>query len=525
VDPGLQEAVDPGLPDHLQDVKLSFTRDPVLDPGFLVPKTDIAMKKLSIIALLFVGAILSLDAQNMTQALRYSQYTPFGTARYAALGGAIGALGADMTSMVTNPAGLAFYRSSDFSVSPSFYWVNTNSDFHGSRANDSEFRFNLASMGMVNAMTTRKQSGIVGAAFGFGYNTLANFNKAVYMQGISPESSLLDDFTWHANAYPDNLSPFYEQLAFDTYLMPYDENSGTYWHDMELDGYEQQLSRTSYESGYIGEYSLSGAINFSNLLYFGGTFGIHAVRYYEDIYHDEIDHDNHVLDFHSFRFREFNSTRGWGLTGRFGMILRPMQLLRIGASFHLPTYYWLTDEKYTDMSSTWDNGSGIPDSFEGSPNGIYDYELRTPWRITANTSLILFKLATVSFGYEYVDYSNAKLSAYDYSFYDENNEISQDLKSVNNFMAGAEIRLSAFYLRGGVRYYGSPYADTQNSAESWVYSGGLGVRTRMGYFDISYSHSNKTDMYGMYSYEPGAYEVSVNEINGNNIICTMGFKF
>jgi hypothetical protein len=483
------------------------------------------MKKLSIIALLFVVAILNMDAQNLTQALRYSQYTPFGTARYAAQGGAIGALGADLTSMVTNPAGLGFYRSSDFNLSPSFYWVNTSSDFHGYRAEDSEFRFNLASIGMVRAMNTGQTSGIVGAAFGLSYNTLANFNKPVYMQGISPNSSLLDDFTWHANDDPDNLSPFYEQLAFDTYLMPWDETAEEYWHDMQLDGYGQQLSRSSYESGYIGEYSLSGAINFSNLLYFGGTFGIHALRYYEDIFHNEIDHDDHVLDFNSFRFREFNSTRGWGLTGRFGMILRPMHLLRIGASFHLPTYYWLTDEKYTDMSSTFDTGSGIPDAFEASPNGIYDYKLQTPWRVNANASVILFKLATLSVGYEYVDYGNAKLDAYDYKFFDENNTINQNLKSVNNFMAGAEVRLNSFYLRGGSQYYGSPYADTQNNAESWVYTGGLGVRTKRGYFDISYSHSNKTDVYGMYSYQPGVNEVSINDINGNNIICTLGFKF
>lgn len=483
------------------------------------------MKKFIIIALLFVGAILSLDAQNMTQALRYSQYMPFGTARYAAQGGAIGALGADMTSMVTNPAGLGFYRSSDFNISPSFYWVNTSSDFHGSAANDSELKFNLANIGMVNAMTTKQGSGIVGAAYGFGYNTLVNFNKNVYMQGISPNSSLLDDFTMYANADPDNLNPFYEQLAFDTYLMPWDETAGVYWHDMQLDGYGQQLSRSSYESGYIGEYSMAGAINFSNLLYFGGTFGIHAVRYYEDIYHNELDYDDHVLDFNSFRFREFNSTRGWGLTGRIGMILRPMQLLRIGASFHLPTYYWLTDKKYTDMSSTWDSGSGIQDATASSPDGIYDYRLQTPFRVTANASLILFKLATLSLGYEYVDYASAKLDAYDYNFFDENNQISQDLKSVSNLMAGAEIRLSSFYLRGGARYYGSPYADTQNNAESWVYSGGFGVRTNRGYFDISYSHAGKTEVYGMYSYQPGINEVSVNQINGNNIICTLGFKF
>ncbi len=483
------------------------------------------MKKILFIAVLLVGAILSLDAQNETQALRFSQYSPFGTARYAAQGGAIGALGADLTSMVTNPAGLAFFRSSEFSVTPSFYWVDSRSDFMGSRVEDSRFRFNLASMGMVNANTSNRKSGIVGTTFGFGYNTLVNFNKSVVMSGINDNSSLLDDFTWHANADPNYLSPYYEELAFDTYLMPYDSAAGVFWHDMALDGYGQQLTRTSQETGYIGEYSFSGALNISNFLYLGATFGFHAVRYYEDIYHTEVDYDNHVIDFDSFQFREFNRTRGWGLTGRIGMILRPIHSLRIGASFHMPTYYWLTDEKYTDMQSYWDNGSGISDAFAGSPNGIYDYELRTPLRVDANVSVIISKLATISLGYEYVDYASAELNAYDYRFIDENTQITQSYQAVNNLMAGIELRLSTLYLRGGAQYYASPYTDTNNNAESWVYSGGLGVRSRMGYIDVSYSYSNKTDVYGMYSYQPGVNEVSVNEINGNNIIFTVGYKF
>lgn len=483
------------------------------------------MKQLSFIVMLLVGSILALDAQNEMQALRFSQYNPFGTARYAAQGGAIGALGGDFTSVVTNPAGLGLYRSSEFSFSPSFYWVNTSSNFQGARADESRLKFNVGSIGMVNAITSDKSNGIVGAAFALGYNTLVNFNNSTTIRGISENSSLLDDFTWHANADPDNLSPFYEQLAFDTYLMPYDETSETYWHDMQLDGYGQQLYRSSLQSGYIGEYSLSGAFNFSNLLYFGATMGIHAVRFYEDIYHTETDQDDHVLDFDSFRFREFNSTRGWGYTARFGMILRPIHMLRIGASFQLPTYYHLTDEKYTDMNSYWDSSSGIDDAFEGSPNGIYDYKLRTPFRANANASLILSKLATVSAGYEYVDYSAARLKAYDYQFFDENDQIRQDFRAAHNLNAGAEIRFNSLYLRAGGQYLMSPFTDSRNNAECWIYSGGFGIRTPKVYFDMSYFHSSRNEVYGMYAYEPGANEVSLNEINGNNLMFTVGFKF
>ncbi|MCK4747041.1 MAG: hypothetical protein KAT15_08400, partial [Bacteroidales bacterium] len=339
------------------------------------------MKKILFIALLFVCTFFSLKAQNEMQALTYSQYNPFGTARYAAQGGAIGALGGDLSSNQENPAGLGFYRSSEFSFSPSFYWVNTTSRFMNSSAEDSQMKFNIGSLGMVSAITRDKNNGIVGLSYSLGYNTLVNFNNRTTIRGINTNSSLLDDFTWHANEDTDNLNPFYEQLAFDAFLMPFDSTAGEYCHDMQLDGYGQELYRISEQSGYIGEYALSGALNFSNLLYLGATVGIHSVRFYEEIYHTETDLDDHVLDFDSFRFREFNETRGWGYTFRLGMIIRPIQILRVGASFQFPTYYYLTDQKYTDIYSYWDNGSGIPDTQESSPDGIYDYRLRSPFRV------------------------------------------------------------------------------------------------------------------------------------------------
>ena len=483
------------------------------------------MKKLSFIAMLLVGAFVSVQAQNEMQALRFSQYNPFGTARYAAQGGAISALGSDLSSLVTNPAGLGFYRSSEFSFSPSIYWVNTQSDFQGQNTPDSQTKFNLGSIGMVNAVSSSRNSGIVSAAYSFGYNTLVNFNNRTTIQGFSDNSSLLDDFTWHANESPGDLDPYYEDLAFETGLMPYDSAAGEFWHDMQLDGYGQQLYRQSQQSGYIGEYTLAGALNISNFLYVGATVGFQAVRFYEDIYHREIDEDNHVLDFDQFQFREFNSTRGWGFTSRFGLILRPIQILRIGASFQLPTWYNLTDEKYTDMSAFWDNSSGLSDSYKSSPNGVYNYKLKTPFRVNANASVILFKSATLSAGYEFVDYSSARLSAYDYSFIDENDEIHRGFQNAHNLRAGAEVRLGSLYLRAGGQYLMSPFTDTRNNAESWIYSGGLGYRTKKFYFDVSYSHSTRTDVIGMYAYRPGVNEVAINEVNGNNVMTTFGFKF
>jgi len=475
--------------------------------------------------MLLVSAFVSVEAQNEMQALRFSQHNPFGTARFAAQGGAIGALGGDLSSLVVNPAGLAFYRSSEFTFSPSFYTVNTESDFDGQYRSDGRTVFNLGSVGMVNAYPSNRKSGIVSAAFSLGYNTLVNFNNYTTIQGINDNSSLLDDFTWHANADPNDLDPFYEDLAFETGLMPFDSAAGEFWHDMQLDGYGQELYRQSFQSGYVGEYSLAGALNLGNILYIGGSMGFHAVRYYEDIVHVETDYDDHVIDFDEFQFREFNSTRGWGWTARMGIIVRPVQILRFGASFQLPTYYFLKEEKYTDMNAYWDNSSGIQDSRKNSPNGVYNYELKSPMRANAHASVILFRMATFSASYEYVDYSSARLDAYDYGFADENDEIRRGFQAAHNLRAGAELRLSSLYLRAGGQYLMSPFTDTRNNAESWIYSGGVGYRTKKFFMDFSYSYSTRDDVMGMYSYTPGVNEVALNRVNGNNAMCTVGFKF
>ncbi|MEN8155311.1 MAG: hypothetical protein ABFS10_00035 [Bacteroidota bacterium] len=484
------------------------------------------MKRISIIALLGVCTVLTLKAQNETQALRYSRYNPFGTARYAAQGGAIGALGGDLSAIQVNPAGLGFYRASEFSFTPSFYWVNTSSNWLGSVNDDSRLRFNVGSLGYVSAMNTGRKSGFVGASFALGYNTLVNYNNRTTMHGTNQQSTLLDEFTWRANS--DDFSIFYEDVAIDANLLPYDETAAEYWNDIQDGGYGQRVYREKDHSGYIGEYAISGAFNFSNLLYFGATMGIHSVRFHEEIYHSERDQDNTIPNISDFLFREFNSTRGWGYNFRFGMIFRPLQLLRVGASFQIPTYYWLTEEKYTDASSTWDTGSGIEDTNATSPRGAYDYRLKSPMRANAHASVILFKIATLSAAYEYVDYSAARLDARDDKFFEENDRIRNNYQASHNLRTGAELRISAVYFRGGIQYLMSPYADPRNNADEWIYSTGLGVRSKGAFFDISYSRGNRSEVYGLYypgSSVPESSYTSVNQINPNNLMLTMGLRF
>lgn len=486
-----------------------------------------------ILAIVILVLTIGVSAQDQVQAFRYSQVNPVGTARYAAMGGALGAVGGDITAASTNPAGLGLYRSSELTITPSFFINNSSANYLGNVSKDSEYNFNIGNLGIVTAFDRKRDEGLVGTVFAFGYNALNNFQSSTTMRGINTQSSLLDNFAWYANN-ENELDGFYEELAFETALMPLDTVAGSYWHYLEpyeaidFDGYGEDQVRIVDRRGYMGEYSFSYAMNISHKVYMGATFGIHSVRFYEDIYHTETDVDDLEPDFESFRFGEYNTTRGTGYAFKVGVIVKPIHMLRLGATFHAPTTYRLTDDKFTDLNTYWSSSSGYPDGYASSGTHGKEYTLRTPYRASASAAVLIGSLGMVSAEYEYVDYSTSDLDSPGYKFINENMAISQDFRDVHNFKAGAELRLNPLYIRAGAQYNMNPFSDSRNGSDMWVYSGGLGFRTGKTYIDISYSLRTWSELYSLYQYQPEleeGFERSVNEYKAANMMMTLGYKF
>jgi hypothetical protein len=485
------------------------------------------------IAIMFLIFSVSLSAQNQVQAFRYSQVYPVGTARYAAMGGALGAVGGDFSAASANPAGLGLYRSSELTITPSFNINNSSANYLGETTTDSDYNFNIGSLGIVTAFDRNRDEGLVGSVFSFGYNALNSFQSSTMMQGINNNSSMLNDFTWYANN-SNELDPFYEELAFETGLMPFDTVDNNYWHDLEpvnaigYDGYGEEQVRIVEKRGFLGEYAFSYAVNISHKIYLGATFGIHSVRYYEDISHYEKNLSDKVVDFESFSFGEYNTTRGTGYAFKIGVIVKPIHILRIGATFHAPTSYNLTDEKFTDIKTQWTSNSGYEDGYESSGMYAKEYSLRTPYRASASAALLIGKLGIVSAEYEYVDYSSADLDSPGYNFIDENIAISKDFKNAHNLKAGAELRLNPLYLRAGAQYYMNPFEDSRNGSDIWIYGAGIGFRSNQTSIDISYSLRTSSETYGLYQHSPDqvdGFEKSINDYKAANIMLTMGYKF
>ncbi len=453
------------------------------------------MKKLWIFFLLIPGLLAS---QNEVDAVRYSQSSLNGSARFVALGGAMGALGGDFSATGINPAGIGVYRKSELNLGIGLNQINTLSTFEGRIVEDRDYAVNIENFGLI-LQFPESNSKWRGAAFGFGYNRINNFTSNYEIQGQSNGSSLLDDYTADINSLnTSNSDAIYDQyafdaaLAYDTWLInPLAEDSTMYNH--VLQGHNNILQKESIRrSGGMGEYSFNLGGNYKDKLYLGMSMGIPIVRYTESTtYSEQSDDENPINDFDRYALTNSLNTTGSGVNFKVGFIYRMFNWLRVGGSVHTPSYLWLTDEWDSSIESWYDNGDYY---FSESPLGNFEYRLITPARYNASAALVLRKLGLISMDITYVDYSTAHLTSStgtlseDYDFINENEAIRSSYQTPIEIGTGAELRLfKPLLLRAGARYYGSPYQDDLDIDESKLaLSGGIGIREKHFFADLTY---------------------------------------
>jgi len=487
------------------------------------------MKRLLMLITL-TATVLSLHAQNEVDALRYSRLSVVGTARYSGLGGAFGALGADFSTLSVNPAGIGFYRSSEFSITPSFNIGSTQSAYLGENGKDSRTNFSLGNVGFVSVMDAGnpKTSSIRKVMFGFGINRVNSFNNRVIINGFNNNNSLLT--TYIDDAYgqtPDQLTNsdfiatygYGPKLAYDANLIFNDTTDNTvYYADMPNGGVTQRKTIESW--GSMNEMELSMGANILDKFYIGGTIGVPFIRYFEETNYTEEDTKNQNDYLNSFRYSESLSTTGTGINFKLGIIYKPVEFIRIGAAIHTPTYFdKMSDAWSSKMTGYFNYGS----EQSSSPQSSYDYSLTTPFRAIGSVAFIFGKFGLLSADYEFVDYSGARLRASDYDFYNENNAISNKYRSTGNLRIGTEWKYAQFSFRGGYGIEGDPYKNGVNSSVGHSYSLGLGLREKTYFLDLAYTHSKRAEDY--YIYDPSYVDASRNNILSDNVLLTFGVRF
>jgi hypothetical protein len=513
------------------------------------------MKKYITIVILALVPFL-VKAQNFTDALRFSFSSIQGTARSGGMGNAFGALGGDFTSVSINPAGLGIYRSGELVLTPTFGQTGMETEFHGNSMTDSKYNVSFNNLSYVGDLNPGKaaESGLLNINFGIGFNRLNNFNSVASVMAHNVESSFLDNLIENANGEDpaQGWSEFYEGLAY------YDEEAGSgadliyqeegFWRsdiqinpfDEDIQNYEHSQRKSISREGYINEYSFALGLNFNHKFYAGASFGIVDLLFEESSTFEEWDAENIIPRFNSMSFERYLRTNGTGYNGKIGIIYKPINELRLGASLHTPTFYNLheTFDTYMSSSNTFEDLGMIEDDAASRIND-YDYDLETPLRATFSAGYIFAGKGLISVDYELVNYGTASLrrGGDGYQFMDENSDIAELYKMTGNLRVGGEVKATDnLSLRAGYEYYPSPYNEeafgvSQPNANSDIniYTAGLGYKIGGFFFDIAYNYGTQTTNNFLYeapvtSYYPAPEMASFKYVE-NKVFFTIGFKF
>ena len=492
------------------------------------------MKKISSLILGLLSVFAVVTAQNVDDALRYSQSFYGGTARFMSMGGAFTALGGDISSLSQNPAGLGVFRSSELTITPQLFQTKTTAGFNGNYS-DKLYNFNLNQAGIVsNLISNNNENGLITLNIGYSFNKTNNLNQTILIRGVSNSSSMADYWAAQANGSTKSNLPDNAWMANHTWLIDTLSGSGTSYGtvfsnygDNPPSVYGQTVQRIISNEGYTGEHAISIGGNYSNKIFFGATFGISTLRYTSHYEHLESTNQALPSQFQNFTYTDHFEEKGTGYSLKLGVIIKPVEALRIGLAFHSPTWYRINDYAYSDLTSNFTDGG----HYEASIDPLrFNYALATPFRVLSGVAFQIQKFALLSADYEFVDYSTAKFSetgdGYDYSV--KNMAIRNSLKSASNVRLGAEFRLNKLYLRTGYGYYGKAFKSGEDNAnlDYSSISFGAGFREQNISIDFAYTNFRYSQTYFLYPVDMGIDSAAANLNTIRNMFTlTLGYKF
>jgi len=499
------------------------------------------MKKYILLSGLMAASSIAF-AQEEFDALKYSLADLSGSARYVSMSGAFGALGGDMTTLGMNPAGIAVFRTSELSITPSLSSTSAKSLFNGYNSKDSKMNLLINNFGYVGSFRTYEESAISNFNFGISYNKVKDYNRNVSVIGKDHSSSLLRKICNDQN----NESTKLYKYANETWLADKNAVTGVY-ESILNDGEKVDNSMYMMESGGIDEWNFSLGANYGHILYMGMSLGVQNIDYeLKTVYGEDFKQGG------AFELRNVLTTQGSGVNLKVGAIVRPVPELRLGFAFHSPTYYSMTDVFGTSMSSFGiiDPATHLPfnpDPYYATEGDYADYQLKTPSMLMYSAAYQFGQKGLVSIDWDVVDYGETALKDADGKPYsDTNGKMSNDFRAASNLRLGAEYRLTDnISLRGGAAWYQSPVHSTleKNNTpvktsgttpqygiekDTYYLSCGLGYRTGGFFLDAALQRQMRNENF--YNYYDGVSNPDYSKYselttNKTNLIVSLGFKF
>ena len=142
------------------------------------------MKKISVLIALGMLMIAPWGmAQTIYDGAKLTGKDLNGTARFVGMGGAMGALGGDISTMGTNPAGIGLYRSNDVMTSFGLSLYGNESQYLGKKFNSDLTKGDFNNIGFVFSSKIGNETPLRFVNFGFNYHKAKSFNNNMRMEG------------------------------------------------------------------------------------------------------------------------------------------------------------------------------------------------------------------------------------------------------------------------------------------------------------------------------------------------------
>ncbi|MEZ4853908.1 OmpP1/FadL family transporter [Flavobacterium sp.] len=488
------------------------------------------MKKIFLSVVLFSS--LASYTQELTEndALRYAQTDLNGTARFRAMGGAFGAVGADLSATNVNPAGSALFINNYVSISVANYNSKNKANYFGSKTNENSSTLDLNQVGGVFVFNAANQENDWNKiAVSINYENTRDFDNEVFIAGANPSNSISQYFVNHANYIANtDFNDYQYEMGYETFVINQASN-GMFISNVPLGSYTQYNAIS--EAGYNGKLTANLATSYKNKLFLGINLNAHFTDYTKTTKLIETNSNaSNPTSQPSVRDMQFNnnlSTYGSGFSFNLGAIYKVTEDFRIGASYLSPTWYRLNDELTQDLY-TFNNenvSAGMENRYYEGPLFIFPtYKLQTPSKWTASAAYIFGNNGLLSVDVATKNYSGIEFRPKNEAVYhDLNSGISNYLTNALEVRVGGEYKIKKWSLRAGYRFEESPYKNGKTIGDLTNYNCGLGYNFGISRLDLAYSNLQRE--YNQYLISSGMNDTARIKNTQNNFTLTYSVNF
>jgi len=450
------------------------------------------------------------DIRNSMYIHGINAVSTLGSARYVGMGGAMGAIGGEISASNINPAGTGVYITGDFFGSMYIDSYRNTSALYGKRTSYAKNISNLGQIGGVISFPIGEKWKFINVGFNYVEKYLDNYVET------GSDYNIVENVTNRLDK-----PSLQDRVRFKGH------------------GYST--------SGSLSKINISMGANYENRMYLGFGINLHSSNFYQgDSYELIYDSDNKkvIYDKQYSPYNEFAS----GTSLSIGTILKVKQILRLGVAVESPIW-WNAEREYTEYKTDSKNKVTLKEERERN-------DFSSQAKVTFSSAIIPSKYFAFNVDYSRGFYKPTYTGKITISGDQLNTHFDDFYKSLSEFKLGAEYRYSIFRLRGGYSIEENPYKkeaissmNSDGTSSRVIYKDlyigkrntfglGIGLDFKLFYVDIAYQNTvyeyNNPFYGGIYATK----NIIVSEIikrdvsivsfvknKQDNIFITLGTKF